>query len=119
VEVSAAQLTGTDVVRGIRGGPRMVTGAAAERLVRDFNQLKVRPDGFVSSCPASGPIKRATFRSDGHAWVASVGNCDGVGVTLNGQRLATLHTSVPFSRDLYQVLRDPLGPNLALIPPTR
>jgi hypothetical protein len=119
VEVNAAPVTGTDVVRGIRGGPLMVTGAAAERMVRDFNQLKVRPDGIVSSCSASALIKRATFRSDGHAWVASVGNCGGVRVTLNGQPLATLHPSVPFSSDLYQALRDPLGPNLALIPPAR
>lgn len=85
---------------------RTVTGLEAETLVRDFDELSVDPPG-VTSCPLSMETESATFRADGHTWVATTGICVGVDVSLDGQPLATLDTSMRFSRDLHSALGSP------------
>jgi hypothetical protein len=103
-------------LRNSRGhGPivtrRTVTGSEARRLVRDFDQLKVRPPG-VTSCPLAWQSETATFRSGGHTWVATTGLCVGVAVSLDGHAVAALDTTAAFDRDMREALnispRDPI-----------
>jgi hypothetical protein len=81
-------------------GRRVVTGAAAQRLVRDFDALEVQPPGEQFSCPMSFITQTAIFRSGSHVWAATSGVCIGIAVNLDGHALPTLSTSDAFSRDL-------------------
>jgi hypothetical protein len=84
-------------------GRRTLTGPEAQTLVRDFDELSVFPSGRVP-CPLSPMSESATFRANGHVWVATTGLCVGANVTLDGHPLATLNTSQPFIRDLRAAL---------------
>jgi hypothetical protein len=81
-------------------GRRTLTGAAARRLVDDFNALSVQPAGEVFSCPMSMVTQTAIFQAPGHRWIATSGVCVGITVTVNGHALPTLDGSNSFERDL-------------------
>jgi len=81
-------------------GRKTLTGAAAARLVRDFDSLTVQPPGQVTPCPLALVTQTAIFRSGNRIWVATAGVCIGVQVTLNGHHLPTLDQSAAFGRDL-------------------
>jgi hypothetical protein len=81
-------------------GRRVLTGAAAQKITRDFDALSVQPPGEQFSCPLSFITQTAMFRAGDHTWTATSGVCIGVGVSLDGHRLATLDGSNAFSRDL-------------------
>jgi hypothetical protein len=86
-----------------------VTGAAATRLVRDFDALVVDPLG-VMSCPVDrGRREMVTFRANGHKIVATTGFCDMVSVTRDGRRLPALESSTRFTADI----RRDLAPSAA------
>jgi hypothetical protein len=97
---------------------RTITGSAAQTFVRDFDQLSIDPIG-AHTCPLARESESATFRSGGQTWIATVGLCIGVSVTLDGHGLPLLNTSTPFNRDLRHALGVRPGTNLANIPPTR
>ena len=97
---------------------RTINGPAAQTFVRDFDQLSIDPIG-AHTCPLARESESATFRSGGHTWIATVGLCVGVSVTLDGHGLPLLNTSTPFNRDLRHALGVRPGTNLANIPPTR
>lgn len=82
-------------------GRTTLTGAAAQRLVRDFDALKVQPPGEQFSCPMSFVTQTASFRAGTHVWSATVGVCIGVDVNLNGHQLPTLDSSNSFTHDLH------------------
>jgi hypothetical protein len=80
---------------------RVATGAAARKLVSDFNALTVVPPGEVRSCPAD--LRRplvATFHAGGHAIVATTGSCDYVVVTRCGKDLKALEDGGDFDKDI-------------------
>lgn len=84
--------------RVVRG--HTVTGAAASRLVRDFNALPVTPPGAMS-CPADfGRRELVTFHAAGHTIVATAGFCGLVSVTRDGHRLPSLTSSQRFGKDI-------------------
>ena len=81
-------------------GRTTLTGAAAQRVVHDFNALTVQPPGERFSCPMSFVTQTAIFRAGARQWVATVGGCVGVAVNLNGRQLPTLDSSAAFTHDL-------------------
>lgn len=83
--------------------PVTVTGQQAKQIVMDFNELRVRPDEVVP-CPMALRTRSATFTYDGHTLVATVGACNAVSVTLDGQHLPTLDSTPMFVRDLAAVV---------------
>jgi hypothetical protein len=91
-------------------GRDTVTGAAARKLVRDFNALKVQPPGEVFPCPMSTVSQTAIFRDGSQVWRATDGVCIGVAVTLNGHQQPTLDGSGSFSHDLQAAYGHPFPP---------
>lgn len=79
--------------------PVTVSGELAKQIVMDFNELRVRPDEVVP-CPMALRTRSATFSYDGHTLIATVGPCNAVSVTLDGQHLPTLDSTPMFLRDL-------------------
>jgi hypothetical protein len=99
----AAQRTNGNPGSGPIISNRTITGSQAQTLVRDFDELSVDPME-QTNCPLSRETESATFRADGHVWVATTGICVGAHVTVDGNPVATLNTSQPFNRDLRAAL---------------
>lgn len=88
---------------------RTLTGAAATRLVRDFDALTVSIAG-VTNCPTSDDGQTsARMRADGHLWRATTSSCGDVSVTRDGRKLPALNDSNAFIRDLNRALSRPIG----------
>ncbi len=79
-----------------------LTGAAARKLARDFNALKVDTAG-VRHCPmipmVGGDVV-VTFTADGHTWKVDVPACPDIGVTRDGVKLPPLAFAPGFLNDL-------------------
>ncbi len=79
-----------------------LTGAAAARLARDFNALRVAK-GAVP-CPMIpdriGDDVTVTFTAGGHRWQADIPVCPSIRVTRDGHRLPALDFGQPFLRDV-------------------
>jgi hypothetical protein len=80
---------------------KVLTGAAADRLVRDFNLLPVSKRGAVP-CPmrVSDNDLTVTFTAAGHTWRADVAVCPGIQVTRDGVRLPIRTPGHRFLADL-------------------
>jgi hypothetical protein len=98
-------------------GRKTVTGAAARKLVRDFNALKVQPPGEVFPCPMTVVTQTAIFRQGSQVWQATDGVCIGVQVTLNGHQQPTLDGSGSFSHDLHAAYGHPFPPPTGVAQP--
>jgi hypothetical protein len=98
-------------------GRKTVTGAAAQKIVHDFDALTVQPPGEVFPCPLAVVSQTAIFRQGSQVWKATDGVCIGVQVTLNGHQQPTLNGSGSFAHDLRVTYGHPFpGPSGAVAP---
>lgn len=80
-----------------------LTGAAAARLAKDFNALRVSTKGAVP-CPmipdGMGNDDTVTFTAGGHTWQVDIPLCPSIRVSRDGRRLPALDFGQPFLRDV-------------------
>ncbi|MDX6308933.1 MAG: hypothetical protein QOI06_1979 [Nocardioidaceae bacterium] len=95
-------VVGWSLARGGTPVVKVLTGARAVKLAREFNALRVDTSG-PHACPlmptAYGDVV-VTFTAGAHSWKVDVSACAGIGVTRDGHRLPALASRSPFLDDL-------------------
>ena len=95
-------VVGWSLARGGTPVLKVLTGARAVKLAREFNALRVDTSG-PQPCPlmptAYGDVV-ATFTAGAHSWKVDVSACSVIRVTRDGHQLPALAFGTPFLNDL-------------------